>query len=339
MELSRVDTHPLGADGRPVVAGVRMVDRQVSDQTRVMLAAAIRPNTARAYTYAWARFTGWCDEQGRSALPATAETLAEYVATLIGSDAAPASIDQALAVVQRRHRDQSLTSPDTAAARLLLRAYRRTRAEQGKTARRSTPVTVEPLRALVDAAGPVDSPAGLRDRLLLVLGFSLMARRSELVSLDVADVAEVPEGLEVTVRTSKTDRDSAGAVVPVPFGSDPSLCPVRLYRAWAAMLAEHGITDGPLLRRVGRYGNIGGRLTGDGVRRILQTLGGRAGLPAGQIPTPHGLRAGGATAAARAGAPVSAIARQGRWAEGSPVVHAYIRTVDQWREHPLRGVL
>ncbi|SQD99527.1 hypothetical protein FMEAI12_5360011 [Parafrankia sp. Ea1.12] len=62
-----------------------------------------------------------------------------------------------------------------------------------------------------------------------------------------------------------------------------------------------GVTGGPLLCRVDRHGNIGGRLTGDGVRRILQTLGVRAGLPAGQIPTPHGLRAGGATAAARAG--------------------------------------
>ncbi|SQD99526.1 Integrase family protein [Parafrankia sp. Ea1.12] len=291
------------------------------------------------YTYAWSRLTGWCNEQGRSALPATAETLAEYTATLISRDAAPASIDQALAVVQRRHRDQGQASPDTATARLLLWAYRRDRAEQGKTVRRSAPVTVEPLRVMVDAAGPVDTPAGLRDRLLLVLGFSLMARRSELVGLDLADVAAVPEGLEVTVRTSKTDRDSAGTVVPVPYGSDPSLCPVRLYRVWAAMLAEHGgdwraaaVPGGPARQ----HRRPAHRRRGPAHPPDARRPGGSAGRA---DPDPaRAARRWGDRSGPR-GAPVSAITRQGRWAEGSPVVHAYIRTVDQWREHPLRGVL
>ncbi|WP_336213126.1 hypothetical protein [Nonomuraea sp. LPB2021202275-12-8] len=43
-----------------------------------------------------------------------------------------------------------------------------------------------------------------RDRLLLVLGLALMGRRSELVALTREDVREVADGLEVTIRTSKT---------------------------------------------------------------------------------------------------------------------------------------
>ncbi len=48
--------------------------------------------------------------------------------------------------------------------------------------------------------------------------------------------------------------------------------------------------------------------------------------------------AGGATAAYRAGAPVSTIAAHGRWAPTSPVVLGYIRAVDRWNDNPMHGV-
>lgn len=54
--------------------------------------------------------------------------------------------------------------------------------------------------------------------------------------------------------------------------------------------------------------------------------------------TAHGLRAGGATSAAKAGAPMSAITRHGRWADGSPVVAGYIRQADKWNDNPLHGI-
>ena len=64
----------------------------------------------------------------------------------------------------------------------------------------------------------------------------------------------------------------------------------------------------------------------------------RAGLPNANEITAHSLRAGGATAAYRAGAPIATITRHGRWAEGSPVVLRYIRAVDKWKDNPMAGV-
>ena len=58
---------------------------------------------------------------------------------------------------------------------------------------------------------------------------------------------------------------------------------------------------------------------------------GGPGLPRADTFTAHSLRAGGATSAYRAGTPVSAIARHGRWADNSPVVLGYIRSVDRWK--------
>jgi hypothetical protein len=70
---------------------------------------------------------------------------------------------------------------------------------------------------------------------------------------------------------------------------------------------------------------------GDLVRRAAE----RAGLP---HPEQYSLRAGGATAAYRAGAPVSVIAAHGRWSPTSPVVLGYIRAVDRWADNPMKGV-
>ena len=35
---------------------------------------------------------------------------------------------------------------------------------------------------------------------------------------------------------------------------------------------------------------------------------------------------------------MTAIAAHGRWAEGSPVVHTYIRAADKWKDNPMRGI-
>jgi integrase len=53
--------------------------------------------------------------------------------------------------------------------------------------------------------------AGLGDRALLLIGFGGALRRSELVALDVADIAETETGLLVTIEGSKTDQERAGA--------------------------------------------------------------------------------------------------------------------------------
>jgi hypothetical protein len=70
----------------------------------------------------------------------------------------------------------------------------------------------------------------------------------------VADSARTKEGLEVTVRRSKTDQDAAGAVVAIPYGSHPHTCPVRALGHWLDV-AE--ISGGPLWREVDRHGNLG----------------------------------------------------------------------------------
>ncbi|MEV4090469.1 site-specific integrase, partial [Nonomuraea fuscirosea] len=174
-------------------------DYTLSPRTQALIADGVPANTRRAYTRQWAAFTAWCARNGRIALPATAHTLAEYASGLCAADQAPASIEQAIAAVRTMHRLAGHTGqPATESARLALRAYKRRRAEAGgRGQREAPPITIDALRAMVSACD-LGTPAGRRDRLLLVLGLALMGRRSELVALTREDVREVADGLEVT---------------------------------------------------------------------------------------------------------------------------------------------
>jgi site-specific recombinase XerC len=87
---------------------------------------------------------------------------------------------------------------------------------------------------------PADTLTGKRDRALLAIGFAAALRRSELVALAVEDPEEVPEGIRLTVRRSKTDQQGEGCMIAIPAGI--RLRPLVTVRAW---LDAAGITFGP----------------------------------------------------------------------------------------------
>ncbi|WP_220448389.1 tyrosine-type recombinase/integrase [Nonomuraea diastatica] len=318
------------ADG----GGHTAADYSLSARTQERIADGVPANTRQ-----WAAFTAWCAENGRISLPATAHTLAEYTSRLCEAGQAPASIEQAVAAVRTMHRLAGHAGrPATESARLALRAYKRQRAESGaRSQREAPPITIDVLRAMVSACD-LDTPIGRRDRLLLVLGLALMGRRSELVALQRDDVREVADGLEVSIRTSKTDKDSTGETIAIPRGSHPLTDPVAAWRDWLTVLDQAGQPDGRLLRRINRHGRIGPSLGADAVNVIVRDLAVRAGVPYAHTVTAHSLRAGGATVAYAAGVPVAVIAQHGRWAPASPVVLRYIRAVDRWRDNAMRNV-
>ncbi len=312
------------------------VDGTISDATRQRILDGVPDNTRRAYSRCWSAFETWCASAGRTPLPATSQTMTEYVAVMSANGKSPATIEQCLAAIRTAHRSAGFDKPDTTAARLVLRAHRRDRADGGQRVHQAPPVTIDALRKMIDATDP-ETLIGRRDRLALVLGLAMMARRSELVSLDVNDVVETDDGLEVTIRRGKTDQDARGAVVAVPRGQHAETDPVRLLRAYRAALAEHDIESGKLLRSVTRHDRPGTKLTDAAIGRIVSQAAQRAELPNADRYTAHSLRAGGATVAYKGGAPVSAIAAHGRWAPASPVVLGYIRSVDRWTDNPMNG--
>jgi integrase len=92
------------------------------------------------------------------------------------------------------------------------------------------------------------SLVGLRDRVLILLGFAGALRRSELVALDVSDLMRTENGLLVTIRRSKTDQEAEGTIIAIPRGGQE--CPVKAVEVW---LRAASITEGAVFRPVDSY--------------------------------------------------------------------------------------
>src|SRR4029079_16370371 len=93
----------------------------------------------------------------------------------------------------------------------------------------------------------------LRDRAILLLGFSGAFRRSEL-ALNIGDIEWTAEGALVTIRRSKTDQEGLGRKVGIPRGE--IACPVSALEAWREGAR---ICEGSVFRRVFNRADPAGR--------------------------------------------------------------------------------
>lgn len=302
----------------------------VVESARAYVEASHAPRTREAYAREWATFGAWCSSRGLVALPALPATVALYIADAARGGRKPAGIDVALAAIGEAHKRAGHDSPRNAAeVRAVRRGIRRT---VGTAQTRKAPLLVDALRSAVEALPA--TLAGLRDRALLVVGFAGAFRRSELVGLDVADVRETADGLEVTLRRSKTDQEGAGRVVGLPFGSTPATCPVRALRAWRE---ASGIREGALFVGTTRHGRTTGlRLDGRDVARAVKRAAASVGLDARELAG-HSLRAGLATTAAKAGKSERAIMAQ-TGHRSAAMVRRYIRDAELFRDNAASGI-
>src|SRR6201996_1376790 len=261
----------------------RAADYALPDVTAELIREAVPENTVVAYRSRWRSFEDWCHGAGRVALPATGQTVAAYLTYLaVDRRLKATTVDAHLTAVRAVHRGAGAPLPDALAARkVVIAAQRREAARDGRHGpRKAVPVLVADLPAVVAACNP-QTAAGLRDRAVILLGFALLARRSELAALNISDLEHVPgEGLAVTIRASKTDQSARGVTRGIHYARSAAVCPVRAVLAWVAYLAGRGVTSGPLFTRIDRWGNLGaaagGRYMLPGDRRDAP-LTGRAG--------------------------------------------------------------
>jgi len=300
---------------------------QLGERARTYAEAARAPATLRAYAADWRAFTAWCVELGVDALPATPHTVALFLAA---SEGRPSTLRRKLAAVAVMHCAAGHNSPtEHGMVRATFAGIRR---ERGVAPRAKTALLVDELRAAIATCG--ERRIDVRDRALLLVGFAGALRRSELVGLDVSDVAFEGEGLVLRLRRSKTNQEGELEEVAVLYGSDPRTCPVRALQTW---LATSAIVDGALFRAVDRAGRVGrGQLTARIVGERVKKIGARSGLDP-QSYAAHSLRSGFATSAARANKSETAIMRQGRW-KSIPVARRYIRAGSRWHDHAGAGI-
>jgi len=263
------------------------------------LEASASSNTRRAYRSDWAHFAGWCEAEGRCALPAAAETVAGYLVALEADGFAVSTIRRRVATISKAHGSQAPDAANPTRSALVagvLRGIGNTRAEgQGKGA---APILPAHVRAMVEGA-PGEGVKAKRDRALALVLLASALRRSELVALTVADLDwSDPRGVVLAVRRSKTDQTGQGREVSITRGRDAATCPVRALRGY---LEAAGIKAGPVFRGVDRHSNVSDRgMTGAGVAYAVKRAAEAAGMDPSQV-SPHGFRAGHVSARRAAG--------------------------------------
>lgn len=289
------------------------------------IGASVSDNTRRAYNSNWKRFESWCNEQGRAALPASAETVGLYVTTLAEGGKQAATIDQARAAIRFAHEVAGVEdNTDAVSVRQVLRGIRRTigTAQTGKR-----PTLATDIKAMV-AELPRNGLKSIRDKALLLVGFAGGFRRSELAGLEVSDMVENSEGLKITLRRSKTDQEGKGRVVGICRSDNPVTCPVRAVQAW---LSASGITEGYIFRHIDRHGRILAGITPQAVALVVKIAALDAGLDP-SVYSGHSLRAGLVTQAALNGASDRNIMRQ-TGHKSQATVQRYVRIANLFKDN------
>jgi integrase len=294
--------------------------------------ASRAPGTRRIYQADFLRFEGWCRQRGLESLPASTAAVATYLASCADEGLQPPTINGRMAAIAWAHRQAGLVAPqkreDAAPLLEVMAGIRRSRTAPVKKARAAE---ADVLGRMLAAITP-DSLRASRDRAILAVGMAAALRRSEIVSIRVEDLEFRPEGLVLTIRSSKTDQASQGETIAIPHGR--TIRPVELLRTW---LEDAGIEDGPLFRSFTRSGQVRPTaMCSRDVARLVEKTAAAAGLPQGF--TGHSLRSGFITSAARSGVTIFKIREVSRH-KSVQVLADYVRDAEAFKDHAGGGFL
>jgi site-specific recombinase XerD len=215
----------------------------------------ISENTALAYSSDWGAFEAWCADHDLPALPASGETVAEYLRSR--ANAAPSGdMDEvdggvtregyAVSTLQRWastisviHRKAGHPSPGaTPAVQSMLASARHL---SSRPPRVMKAVTLADLLRALRLINMTSNPAGIlghRDWAILVMGFAGAFQRSELAALTFSDIHPGDQtGIRLRIRTAKATRTGRGVYKLLPYGQSAESCPACALFRWTRILA------------------------------------------------------------------------------------------------------
>jgi integrase len=200
-------------------------------RARQYAAASKAASTRDKYERGWSDFRAWCHARGHEALPADPVVVAAYLLSFEADRGmSPSAIQVKLAAIAWVHKRAGHQPPQrTEQGVSISDVMGGIRREHGTLPVRKAAADGDIVRDVLQAITG-DGLREARDRALLAFGMASAMRRSELVALEVEDIARDQRGLRVTIRRSKTDQDGKGAAIAVPEGR--RLRPVARLREW-----------------------------------------------------------------------------------------------------------
>jgi site-specific recombinase XerD len=305
--------------------------KALQEETLLNLQNSKSNNTVRAYKSDFKDFGLFCAQNGFKSLPSEPKIVSLYLTYLSTKDAKISTLKRRLVSIGIIHRLKGhyLDTKHPSIIENLMGIKRR----KGSIQKRKKPILIKDLKLVINVIDEqkIKDIKKLRDRSIILIGFSGGFRRNEIVSLDYEDLDFVEEGLKIQIRKSKTDQFGEGLVKALPYFDNSQYCPVISLKKW---LELSKITSGSVFRRFVKGSKLSeNRLTDQTVALLIKEYLQLAGID-NKNYSGHSLRSGFATSAAESGAEERNImAMTGH--KSTEMVRRYIREANLFKNNAL----
>ena len=308
--------------------------KALQEETLLNLQSSKANNTVRAYKSDFNDFGIFCAQNGFKSLPSDPKIVSLYLTHLSTKDAKMSTLKRRLVSIGVIHKLKGhyLDTKHPAIIENIMGIKRR----KGSIQKSKKPILINSLKIIINAIDQQNKEEikKLRDRSIILIGFSGGFRRNEIVSLDYDDLDFVPEGLKINLKRSKTDQFGEGFMKALPYFDSPQYCPVVSLKNW---LDISKITSGPVFRRFVKGSKLSeNRLTDQTVALIIKKYLNLAGIDSKHY-SGHSLRSGFATSAAESGVEERSImAMTGH--KSTEMVRRYIKEANLFKNNALNKI-
>tara|TARA_B100000470_G_scaffold90201_1_gene69540 strand:- start:407 stop:1363 length:957 start_codon:yes stop_codon:yes gene_type:complete len=308
--------------------------KALQEETLLNLKNSKANNTIRAYKSDFKDFSLFCAQNGFKPLPSEPKIISLYLTHLSTKNAKMSTLKRRLVSIGVIHKLKGhyLDTKHPAIIENIMGIKRR----KGIVQKGKKPILISSLKLIINTIDQQEKNKikKLRDKSIILTGFSGGFRRNEIVALDYDDLDFVPEGLKITIRRSKTDQFGEGSVKALPYFDNLQYCPVVTLKNW---ITVSKIKSGPIFRRFSKGSKLSGnRLTDQTVALLIKKYLNLAGIDSKNY-SGHSLRSGFATSAAESGAEERSImAMTGH--KSVEMVRRYIKEANLFKHNALNKI-
>jgi len=308
--------------------------KALQEETLLNLKSSKANNTVRAYQSDFNDFGLFCAKNGFKSLPTEPKIISLYLTYLSTKNIKMSTLKRRLVSISVIHRlnGHYIDTKHPSIIENIMGIKRR----KGSIQRGKKPILINNLKTIINVIDEYNKEEikRLRDRSIILIGFSGGFRRNEIVSIDYDDLDFVQEGLKMNVRRSKTDQFGEGFVKALPYFDNQLYCPVVSLKDW---LNISKIDSGPVFRRFNKGSKLSEkRLTDQSVALLIKEYLNLAGIDSKNY-SGHSLRSGFATSAAESGAEERNImAMTGH--KSTEMVRRYIKEANLFKNNALNKI-
>ena len=291
-------------------------------------------NTIRAYKSDFNDFGLFCVKNGFKSLPSEPKVISLYLTYLSTKEAKMSTLKRRLVSIGVIHKLKGhyLDTKHPSIIENIMGIKRR----KGSIQKAKKPILISYLKQIINVIDQLNREEikKLRDRSIILIGFSGGFRRNEIVSLNYEDLDFVPEGLKITLRRSKTDQFGEGLIKALPYFDSSQYCPVVSLKKWIEISK---IKKGPVFRRFAKGSKLSdNRLTDQTVALLIKEYLNLCGINSKNY-SGHSLRSGFATSAAESGVEERNImAMTGH--KSTEMVRKYIKETNLFKNNALNKI-